>query len=176
MRILFLLLIGFLMASAHEEFITTAHIRILPKIMALDTRLSQKSAIPKSVFAIIYDTNQKFEAQRIAEEINKTYNGKVANIAFQALPLSVNEAIERKDIAFAYVIQKCTDKGVKKVADWGIQNTVPVFSYDVADLELGVLGSVAIERSTIIYINKTSLREGKFRFDEALYRIARFIE
>jgi len=38
------------------------------------------------------------------------------------------------------------------------------------------LGSIAIERSTVIYMNKTVLKEGKFRFNDTLFQIARLIE
>lgn len=176
MRVLFLLIIGFVIAFAHETFILNAHIRMLPKIMALDTRLTSKTDSSKVIFAVVYDSNRKSDAQFIADEINKLHNGKVSNIHFTALPFSINEVIERKDIAFVYLIQRCNSKSLKKIAAWGINNSIPTFSYDVADLESGILGSIAIERSTIIYINKKSLKEGRFHFDETLYQIARLIE
>lgn len=176
MRIIFLLFMTFFLAFATDPFIVNAHIRMLPKIMALDTHLTSKSDPAKKIFAVVYDSNQKAEAQSIADEINKVHNGKVSTISFTAIAVSSNELIERKDIAFVYVMHKCSPKDLKKIASWSIENSIPVFSYDVSDLEYGILGSIAIERSTVIYVNKKSLKEGKFRFDEALYHIARFVE
>lgn len=176
MRAILLLLFSTILALAGDSFITKAHARIVPKIMALDTSLTSKSDPSKKIFAVVYDSNQKSEAQSIADEINKIYNGKVAALYFSAIPVSANELFERKDIAFVYVVHKCNPKILKKIAAWSIENTVPAFSYDVADLEYGILGSIAIERSTIIYVNKKTFKEGKFHFDEALYQIARFIE
>lgn len=176
MRILTILLIAFSLAFASDPLIINAHVRMLPKIMALDTRLSSRTDTSKKIFAVVYDGYQKSEAQSIADAINKTHNGKVSTLSFSAISLSANELVERKDIAFVYVIQKCNPKSLKKIASWGIENSIPTFSYDVADLEYGILGSIAIERTSIIYISKKNLKEGKYHFDEALYQITRFVE
>jgi hypothetical protein len=176
MRIFLLLLIGYFSLLAHESLIINTHIRMLPKIMALDSRLASKSDSSKIIFAVVYDSNRKSDAHAIVDEINKVHNGKVSNIPFTAIALSANEVTERRDISFVYITQKCSTKMVKKIASWGIENSIPTFSYDVSDLEYGVLGSVAIERNAIIYINKNTLKEGKFHFDGTLYQIARLIE
>lgn len=176
MRIILVLIFGFFIASAHESFIVNGHIRMLPKIMALDTRLTSRTDSSKVLFAVVYDSNRKSDAQFIADEINRFHHGKVSNIPFIAIALSANEVTERKDIAFVYMLQKCSSKSLKKVAAWAIENSIPTFSYDVADLESGILGSIAFERSTVIYINKKTLKEGKFHFDGTLYQIARLIE
>jgi len=176
MRIILFFLFGFFIASAHESFIVNGHIRMLPKIMALDTRLKSKTDSSKVIFAVVYDLNRKSDAQFIADEINRFHHERVSNIPFTAIALSVNEVTERKDIAFVYMIQKCSSKSLKQVASWAIENSIPTFSYDVADLESGILGSIAFERSTVIYINKKTLKEGKFHFDGTLYQIARLIE
>ena len=88
MRAILLLLFSTILALAGDSFITKAHARIVPKIMALDTSLTSKSDPSKKVFAVVYDSNQKSEAQSIADEINKIYNGKVAALYFSALLLS----------------------------------------------------------------------------------------
>lgn len=174
MRFFILLIFGFIIASAQDALVLNAHIRMLPKIMALDTRLKVPQS--KVIFAVVYDSNRKANAQLIADEINKFHNGKISNIPFSAIAQSADEIVERKDIAFVYTTQHCSPKSLKKVAEWGIANSVPTFSYDVADLEYGLLGSIAIERSSIIYINKSTLKEGKFHFDNTLYQIARLVE
>jgi hypothetical protein len=176
MHIILLLIFGFFIASAHENFTVNGHIRMLPKIMALDTRLISKTDASKVIFAVVYDSNQKSNAQFIADEINRVHNKKISNIPFVAMAISVNEVIERKDIAFVYMIQKSSSTSLKKVAIWGIENSIPTFCYDPSDLEFGILGSIAFERSTIIYINKKILKEGKFYFNGTLYQIARLIE
>jgi len=176
MRSLLLLLIIYIVGVADESFVLNAHIRMIPKIMALDTRLSSKSPSFKATLAVVYDTNQKNAAFSIAEQINKVHNGKVSNLAFSATAYSFDELVERRDIAFIYIVPRCNSQLIKKVAVWGIVHSVPTFSYDVTDLEYGILGSIAIERSTVVYINKNTLKEGKFRFNDILFQIARIIE
>lgn len=176
MRLLFLLLIVYIVGAADESFVLNAHIRMIPKIMALDTRLSSKSPSFKATLAVVYDTNQKNAALSIAEQFNKIHNGKVSNLSFSATAYTFDELVERRDIAFIYVVPRSNTQLVKKVAAWGIIHSVPTFSYDVTDLEYGILGAIAIERSTVVYINKNTLKEGKFRFNDILFQIARIIE
>lgn len=176
MRFLLLLFIVYFVGSTDESFVLNAHIRMIPKIMALDTRLSSKSPSSKAILAVVYDTNQKNTAYSIAEQINKTHNGKVSNISFTAAAYTFDEMTEHRDIAFIYIVPRSNVQLVKKVAAWGILNSIPTFSYDVTDLEYGILGSISIERSTVVYINKNTLKEGKFRFNDILFQIARIIE
>lgn len=173
MRFFILLFMVLVTLKAEDIVLLNTHIRMIPKIMALDTRFSS-IATNKSVLAIVYDGNRKNNAVNIANEINLHYAGKVANVTFNAIALSSEELIQRRDITFVYLTKMSTNS-VKKVADWGIINNVPTFSYDVADIEDGILGSIVIERSTVIYINRTVFKAGNFRFNDNLFQIARLI-
>lgn len=173
MKIFFSLLIVLCTLYGEENVLLNAHIRMIPKIMALDSRVQTR--MTKSNLAIIYEGNRKNIARYIADEINLRYNGKIADIPFTAVVLSSDELLYRHDISFVY-LTKMSETSVKKIAQWGIEHTIPTFSYDISDLEDGILGSITIERSTIIYINKSVLKEGKFHFNETLFQIARLIE
>jgi len=175
MRIWVLFFILLLSVQAEDTLLLNSHIKMIPKIMALDTRLSAKSSSNKSILAIVYEGNRKNVAQKIADEINLNHNGKVANLTFSTVALSVDEVLVRQDISFTY-LTKMSTSSTRKIAAWGINNTIPTFSYDMSNLEEGILGSIAIERSTVIYMNKTVLKEGKFRFNDTLFQIARLIE
>jgi hypothetical protein len=171
-RYILLLVIGFVLADAEEAVLLNAHIRMIPKIMALDTTSSHKNAM---ALAIVYDNGRKANAKEIAEEIIQYHNGKVANISFTTTALSVDELMLRNDITFVYLTQMDA-ASIKKVSAWALNKSIPTFSYDVNDLELGILGSIAIERSTVIYINKNILKLGKFRFNATLFQLARLTE
>lgn len=173
MKFLLSLLFLFCTMYAEENVLLNAHIKMIPKIMALDSRVQSKTS--KSTLAIVYEGNRKNIARYIADEINLRYNGKVADIPFNAIVLSTDELLCRHDISFVY-LTKMSEISVKKIAQWGMEHTAPTFSYDVSDLDEGILGSIAIERSTIIYINKSVLKEGRFHFNETLFQIARLIE
>lgn len=172
-KILFFLLITWISLNAEDSVLIDTHIRMIPKIMALDSKNQSKTS--KATLAIVYEGNRKSIARSIADAINQNYKGKVANLPFNAIVLSVDELFLRHDVSFVY-ITKMSERSVKKIAQWGVDNTVPTFSYERSDLEYGILGSIAIERSTIIYVNKPVFKEGNFRFNETLFQVARLIE
>lgn len=174
-KIIFALLILFSSIYAQNNLLLNTHIRMIPKIMALDMKLVAKSGSEKIQLAIVYDDDRKKIATEIASEINRYYNNKIGSITFIAFPLSSNELIDHRDISFIYTIALST-YSLKKVALWGIRNSVPTFSDNMDGLEEGILGSIAIERSTVIYLSKSVLKEGKFRFNDSLFQIARLVE
>lgn len=140
--------------------------------MVLNLKAGSKAS--NAILAIVYESSRKELAQNVAEEINQIYNGKVGNLNFVAVALSVDELIARNDIYFVY-LTSLSNRSVDKISEWGLSNSIPTFSYNVSDLDHGILGSITIERSTVIYINKNSLKEGRFHFNDALFQLARFI-
>lgn len=171
-RLWFILSVLFMFTHAEDTLLLNTHIKIIPKIMMLDLKLASKS--DTAILAIVYETNRKNLAQNIADAINQNYNGKVGNLNFIATPVTVDDLLIRKDVSFAY-LTSMSNRSVDKVATWAISSSIPTFSYDLTDLEHGILGSIVIERSTIIYINKNVLKEGKFRFNDTLFQLARLI-
>lgn len=174
-RIFVVLMIGFLTAYAEDSLLLNTHIRMIPKIMALDTQALSHSSSGKAVLSVVYDENHKNSAKKVADEINTDYDGHIGILPFVAIAISVDELMLRHDIAFVYLVEM-RNSSVRRVAPWGILNSVPTFSYNSENLDLGILGAIAIERSTVIYLNKNVLKEGKFRFNDTLFQIARLVE
>lgn len=172
LRLWFLLSIFLIFAQADDNVLLNTHIKMIPKIMVLDQKAA--SRINAGILAIVYEPNRKVLAQKIADEINQNYNGKVGNLNFLAIAVNVDDLLSRKDISFVY-LTSMSNRSVDKIAAWSILGSIPTFSYDLADLERGILGSIVIERSTVIYINKNVLKEGKFRFNDTLFQLARLI-
>lgn len=143
--------------------------------MALDTQALSHNPSGKATLAIVYDDNRKINAKKIADEINNNHNGHIGILPFVAIPVSVDELVIRRDIAFAYLIDM-SKSSVNRVASWGTSSSVPTFAYNAQNLDLGILGTIVIERSTVIYINKNVLKAGKFRFNDSLFQIARLVE
>ncbi len=148
---------------------------MIPKIMALDTQVLSHNRSGKAILGVVYDDNRKNSAKKIADEINSAYNGYVGTLPFIAIAISVDERLMRRDIAFVYLIEM-SKSSVRQVAPWGTSSGVPIFSYDSENIDLGILGAVAIERSTVIYLNKNVLKAAKFRFNDTLFQIARLVE
>jgi hypothetical protein len=148
---------------------------MIPKIMALDTQILSHNPSGKAILAVVYDDDHKNSALKLAEAMNTYYNKKVGVLPFIAIALSIEELINHHDTAFAYATQM-SSTSIAHLAKWAIMYNVPTFSYDPSELEHGILGSIVIERNTIIYISKSTLKAGKFRFNNALFQIVRLVE
>ncbi|MCK9372932.1 MAG: hypothetical protein M0P91_07025 [Sulfuricurvum sp.] len=162
-------------AKGEDVLLVNTYVRMIPKIMVLDTQAALHNPANKTILAVVYEDKNKNSAKKIAEEINGYYGGRIGNLSFSAVALPVEELINRHDIAFAYLTQM-GKYSISQISAWGISNSVPTFSYDPKDLDNGILGSIAIERTTVIYLNKNVLKLSKIRFNETLFQIARLIE
>ena len=65
---------------------------------------------------------------------------------------------------------------VKKIADIAKEKGIISFSYDIMDLREGVMFSLLIEKSTILYLNKDTLVTQKIDFVDSLLQIVKFID
>jgi hypothetical protein len=176
MRFFALLMILSFLLRAEDLVLLNTHIKMIPKIMALDTQFLSKNSSNQAILGIIYADNHRAKAKAIADDMNQYYNGKVANIPFVAIAISVDELMGRRDVAFVYVTQM-SEASTARIGAWGISNGIPTFAYDTSALEYGgILGSIAIERNTVIYISKSALKTGKFHLNNTLLQIARLIE
>lgn len=174
-RLLLFFLIVFPTAKAEDQLLLNAHIRMIPKIMFLDTQVASHNTGDKVILGVVYAGKRKSSAKKIAEDINSYHNGKVGSFPFIATAISADELLRRDDIACAYLIEM-DDSSIKRVASWGISQSVPTFSYDPNALDLGILGSISIERTTVIYLNKQALKSGKFHFNSSLFQIVKLVE
>lgn len=174
-RLLLFFLIVFSNAKAEDPLLLNAHVRMIPKIMFLETQVSSHNTGDKAILGVIYAGNRKNSAKKIAEEFNSYHNGKVGSFPFIAIAISVEELLVRHDIACTYLIEM-DDSSIKRVASWGVSQSIPTFAYDLNALDLGILGSISIERTTVIYLNKRVLKLAKFRFHSSLFQIAKLVE
>lgn len=172
--LLFLLAIWCVSMNADNTMLLDVQMRMLPKIMALDTQLPFRNGT-SAVLAVVYNEGKRNSAQSIANAMNRMYEGRVGSVPFTAIALSADDLKNRRDITFVYTLQ--TDSSsLEQIAKWGSSNGVPTFSSTVSGLDAGIFGSIAIERNTVIYINKNVMKSGKYRFNDYLYQIARFVE
>lgn len=174
MRKLLLFLFGLnIWLHAQESMLLETQIKIIPKIMLLNSKIAAKTS--KAILGVVYDNGFQYRANNIASAINTLYGGKIGHIFFEAVAVSVEELSQERKIDFVYM-SSVSDESARRCAAWGVLMRVPVFSYDVSDLENGVLGSVSIERNTVIYISKSVLKAAQFEFKDSFYQIARLIE
>lgn len=172
LRLLIFFIVFHTFIHAEDQMILNTHMRIIPKIMALYP-ITKKT--DTAILAIVYTDGHQKIAEKVAMQINETYRGKAGGFAFKALPVASNKLNNVANITFIYIL-KMNPADVSALTSWATANTIPTFAYDVSDLTYGALGSISIERSTVIYISKSVLKNGKFRFDDSLFTLTRLIE
>ncbi|MDD2838576.1 MAG: hypothetical protein PHX59_06430 [Sulfuricurvum sp.] len=174
-RLFIILVFQFLAIHAEDSVLLNANIRMIPKLMALDTQILSKTKSDKVILAVVYEGKRNREAKEIAEQMNKYYNGKVANIAFNAVAVSADDFFSLRNIGCIFVTPM-NFQITSKIAAWASANSIASFSYNVSDLDEGILGSISIERQTFIYISKKTLKQSNIRFNDILFQVARLVE
>lgn len=158
------------MLNAKEALRLDTHIRIIPKLLSLCHTTTKE---PLTI-AIIYDENRKATAQTIASQMNTLHNNKSGPLTFNAIALSVDELSIAKSIGFVYLMSMKKDS-IQKTVSLSQKYNIPSFSYNMSDLEDGVLGSINLERSTVIYMSKSALKKGQFNCADSLISMVKFV-
>jgi len=171
-----LLLLSFCLVPflfAENSLLLNTQIRMIPKIMALNTDILRKSISSDIIIGVISDS--KGLSSEIATKINNYYKGQVGNLKFTAEAITTNELFARRDLSFVYLLDASQSTVVQTIA-LTKEKKIPSFVYNITDLPLGALGSISIERSTVITLNKNTLKSGNYHFNTALYQMVRWIE
>lgn len=156
-------------AKGEETLLLNTQIKLIPKIMYLNE--PKNSSL---LLGIVYDDGRKGMAERIVSDINNYYKGFIGDKSLKVLALSVNELKKHPQLTFIYLI-KMEDSSAIQTATWSLSNAVPAFSYDIENLDHGILGTIAIERNAVIYINKETLKAGRFQLNKSLLEMAKLI-
>jgi len=69
-----------------------------------------------------------------------------------------------------------SNKGIEKVANIAKEKGIIAFSYDINNLKQGLLFSLMLEKSTVLYINKENLYIQKVDFIDSLLQIVKFMK
>ncbi|MGD9971358.1 MAG: hypothetical protein AB7S65_13035, partial [Sulfuricurvum sp.] len=102
--LLFLLAIWCVSLNADNTMLLDVQMRMLPKIMALDTQLPFRNGT-SAVLAVVYNEGKRNSAQSIANAMNRMYEGRVGSVPFTAIALSTDDLKNRRDITFVYTLQ-----------------------------------------------------------------------
>lgn len=160
---------------AENTLLLDVQTRMLPKIMALDSDIKNHSNSSKVTLGVIYDDDRRVFALSVTDKINTYHKGQVGSLKFTAVAIHINELSARRDLSFLYLLEASQTSILEAIAH-SKEKKIPAFVYNIADLPLGALGSIAIERSTIIYLNKNTLTLGDYHFNDSLYQMVRWVE
>ncbi|MDD2357542.1 MAG: hypothetical protein PHX13_06515 [Thiovulaceae bacterium] len=139
----------------------------------MDKKLVNKLIDGKIIYTIVYDQSDYYTALNIATTINKEYKGHLDKYDYTINLVEFSKFSYNTKATATYILN--IDRGVEKIADISKQKGVISFSYDINNLEKGLMFSLMIEKSTVLYLNKENLSTKKIDFVDELFQIVRFI-
>lgn len=171
---LYLTLINIAFAYNYDDVLLKAQASIFPKIILLDKKVENKLIDGEIVYTIVYDKNDYDKALKISDFIYENYKGSFDKYRYRINLVDVLEFSRKTKASAIYVLQ--LDKEIQKVSDIAKEKGVISFSYDIGNLKDGLMFSLIIEKSTILYVKKENLYNKKVEFVDSLLQIVRFTE
>lgn len=176
MRILTLILIlsTLLFGYNYNSVLLKAQASIFPKIILLDKKLKDKLIDGKIIYTIVYNENDLQTALDINKYIDENHNGYFDKYKYIIKLVKFSDfTIDTKTTAI-YALK--SENNIYKIANIAKKKGVVAFSYDIENLKRGLLFSLMIEKSTILYLNKDNLYTQKVDFVDSLLQMVKFID
>lgn len=171
---LFLTLANLLYAHTYNEVLLKAQASIFPKIMLLDKKLPNKLIDGKIVYTIVYDKNDYQTALDIRKFIDENYDGYFDEYEYKINLVEFSDLSNETQASAIYVLN--TSININRVAKVAKEKGIVAFSYDLDNLKQGLLFSLLLEKSTVLYLNKENLDTQKIDFLDSLLQIVKFVE
>jgi len=176
MRILILLLMlhTLVFGYSYKNVLLNAQVSIFPRILLLDKEVEKKLVDGKIIFTIVHEDRDYDTALNILKKINKSYKGHFNGYEYIInLVKFIDLSNNTKATAF-YTLN--SPDNIEKVERIAKKKGIITFSYDTNNLKKGLLFSLVLEKSTVLYLNKESLQTNKIDFVDSLYLIVKFME
>lgn len=170
----FLIFANFAYGYSYDDLLLKAQASIFPKILLLDRKIDEKLVDGKIVYTIVYDKSDCSTAKYISEFIDANYKGRFDKYMYKINLVEFSDLLSSTHASVIYALN--SDKHIKKVADFAKDKGIVAFSYDVKNLKAGLLFSLMLEKSTVLYMNKENLYIQKIDFVESLLRMVKFID
>jgi hypothetical protein len=171
--LLLVMLVNFVYGMNYNELLLKTQASIFPKIMLLDKKLNEKLVDGKIVYTIVYEKNDFSVAQEIRQFIDTKYKGHFDGYEYKINLVEFSNLSTKTKASAIYMLN--SDKSIKKVANIAKEKGIIAFSYDINNLKHGLLFSLMLEKSTVLYMNKESLSVQKIDFVDSLLQMVRFI-
>ncbi|NOR58165.1 MAG: hypothetical protein GQ474_06555 [Sulfurimonas sp.] len=171
---LYLVLVNLAYGYSYNDILLKAQASIFPKIMLLDKNLENKLVDGKIVYTIAYDESDLHTAQEISEFIDKNFEGYFDKYIYTINLVEFSDlSIDTKASAI-YTLN--SEEHIYKVAIFAKEKGIIAFSYDIQNLKKGLIFSLMLEKSTVLYLNKEDLNKTKIDFVDSLLQMVRFID
>lgn len=174
MRILLLLtlLYGAAFGYIYNDLLIKAQSDIFPKLLLLDKKLNEKLVDGKIIYAVIYEEDDRKTAQKVRDEVIAQHSDRLGEYPFEIQLIRFDEI--GKDFYATAVYTLNIGDNIHALVNKALSGGMITFSYDINNLKSGVLLSMMIEKSTVLYLNKNYLKNYPVDFIDPLYQIAVF--
>jgi len=172
--LLSLIFINIAYGFSYNDILLKAQASIFPKILLLDKKLDNKLINKEIVYTIVYEKIDYLTALEISNFIDKNYNGYFGKYPYSINLVQFSDISTQTEASAIYVLN--SDKNIRKIVDIAKTKGVITFSYDIDNLKEGLLFSLMLEKSTVLYLNKESLYTKDISFVDPLYQIVKFID
>ncbi|MDO9265547.1 MAG: hypothetical protein Q7U00_00535 [Sulfurimonas sp.] len=170
----FLIFANFAYGYSYDDLLLKAQASIFPKILLLDKKIGDKLIEGRVIYTIVYEKNDYNTALEINKFIDANYNGHFNGYAYKINLVEFSNLSSSTQASVIYALN--SDKDMKKVADFAREKGIIAFSYDVKNLKTGLLFSLVLEKSTVLYMNKENLYIQKINFVDSLLQMVKFID
>ncbi len=169
--ILLVLLVSALHAYSYNELAIKAQSTIFPKVLLLDKKLTDKLVDGKIVFTIVCEARDLPIAQKLRKSMKAQYDSHLAEYALEIKVMLFSEFTDKTKATAVYLFNSDTD--IERVTRLAKSSGYMTFAYDIINLQHGVLLSLIVEKSTVLYLNKKGLSTHDVDFVEPLYQIVK---
>lgn len=172
---IFMLFVQSLFGYSYDDLLLKADAAIFPKIMLMDKKIKNKLIDNKIIYVIVYNKDDYEIALHEKEYIENSFKKHMGSYPYK-IDLVTFSHLSFNTKASAFYVLKSSIDNIKKAANIARKKEIISFSYDVNNLKHGLLFSLVIENSTILYLNKEYLHTKKIDFVDYLLSMARFID
>ena len=171
---LYLILVNVAYGYNYDELLLKAQASIFPKVMLLDRKVEDKLIDGEIIYTIVYDKSDFYTALEIKKIIDANYKGYFDKYRYKIMLVDFSDFSNNTKTSAIYVLN--SDKYIKKVASIALAKGIIAFSYDTRNLKKGLLFSLMLEKSTVLYLNKENLYSQKIDFVDSLLQMVKFID
>jgi hypothetical protein len=171
---LYLTLINLAFGYNYDDILLKAQASIFPKIIILDKKIEDKLVDGKIVYTIVYDKIDYLTAKSIEEFIDKNFQGELDKYKYKINLVEFSNFSQSTEASAVYVLN--LKEHIEKIATIAREKGIISFSYDINNLRRGLMFSLVIEKSTVLYLEKENLYTKRIDFVDALLQMVKFIE
>jgi hypothetical protein len=169
-----LIIVNIAYGYSYNDILLKAQASIFPKIMLLDKKLGNKLVDGKIVYTIAYNNSDLHIAQEISEFIDKNFEGYFDKYHYRINLVEFSNLSKETNASAIYSLN--SEEHIDKVAKIAKEKGIIAFSYDIQNLKKGLIFSLMLEKSTVLYLNKEDLNKTKIDFVDSLLQMVRFID